>query len=55
MYSVWVGQSQLMDLTFGSFTLPAGETTVLNGLIDIALIPLFEKAIYPLCGTAHLF
>jgi len=39
-----------MDLTFGNFTIPAGATTVINGLMDIALIPLFEKAIYPLCG-----
>jgi len=50
IYSLWVIQAQLMNLTFGQFTIPAGATTTVNGLMDIALIPLFEKAIYPLCG-----
>lgn len=51
MYSVWVYQAKLMDLRIGSFDLPAGETTVLNGIIDIFLIPVFEKLLYPLIGT----
>lgn len=54
MYSVWVYQAKLMDLHIGSFELPAGETTVLNGIIDIFLIPVFEKLLYPLIGPLFL-
>jgi len=48
MYSIWIHQSEKMDLKIGDFTIPALETASLNGLLDILLIPLFEKVIYPL-------
>jgi hypothetical protein len=45
-----VKQATAMDLRIGSFNIPPGITTVLNGVLDLFLIPLFANVIYPLCG-----
>jgi dipeptide/tripeptide permease len=47
MYNLWVNQAADMDLTMGSVTIPASESSVLNGLLDLALIPIFSKGVYP--------
>jgi len=51
MYSLWVFLAQDMDrritIKNHSFILPASEVLVLNSLIDVILIPLFAKGLYP--------
>jgi len=47
MYSVWIFQAQEMDTRIGSFVIPPATTTAINGILDIALIPIFDAVIYP--------
>jgi len=47
MYNLWVDQAGDMNLYIGSVKIPASESSVLNGLLDLALIPIFSKIIYP--------
>jgi len=47
MYSIWVHQAELMNRSFGSFVLPPEESSTLNGLLDLLLIPVFDKLVYP--------
>jgi len=47
MYSIWVFQAQEMNTAIGGFVIPPSTTSSINGILDILLIPLFDKAIYP--------
>jgi len=55
IYSLWVEQATAMDLRIGSWSIPPGLTTVLNGVLDLFLIPLFTNAIYPICEKFFRF
>jgi len=48
MYSLWVNQASGMDGTIGSITIPYAESSVLNGFLDLFIIPIFSKLVYPL-------
>jgi len=52
MYSLWVFLAAAMNRTFyikdSSFLVPEAEVVSLNPIMDIFLIPLFAKALYPL-------
>jgi len=51
IYSTWTEMAQNMDRDFHigqySFTVPPSEVSAINPLMDIILIPLFDKALYP--------
>jgi len=44
-----------MDTAIGSFGIPPGTTTAINGILDIILIPIFESFIYPAVGKCIKF
>lgn len=54
--SLWTLQASRMDghLSFINFTLEPDQMSVLNPLILLALIPVFELVIYPLCSRFKL-
>jgi len=47
MYSLWVNQATEMDSKFGNVNIPPAESSVLNGLLDLLIIPFFSKLVYP--------
>jgi len=54
MYSLWVNQASEMDGTIGSVTIPYAESSVLNGFLDLFIIPIFSKLIYPLFDILYI-
>eukprot|EP01091_Cochliopodium_minus_P012798 TRINITY_DN3975_c0_g1_i1.p1 TRINITY_DN3975_c0_g1~~TRINITY_DN3975_c0_g1_i1.p1 ORF type:complete len:492 (-),score=103.46 TRINITY_DN3975_c0_g1_i1:13-1488(-) len=52
IYSLWVFEASSMDRHVFGFEIPAGTTVSLNPIMDLMIIPLTAKAIYPaLKGT----
>jgi len=47
MYSLWINQASGMDTNIGSVSIPYAESSVLNGFLDLFIIPIFSKLVYP--------
>lgn len=52
--SRWTLQANRMDGQIGSFVLQPDQMQVLNPLLVLAFIPLFETYLYPLMAKIHL-
>ncbi|XP_071444885.1 peptide transporter family 1-like [Hetaerina americana] len=52
--SRWTFQALSMDGVMGSFTLKPDQMQVVNPVLILAFIPLFESVIYPLFAKCHL-
>ncbi|CAF0750344.1 unnamed protein product [Didymodactylos carnosus] len=54
--SRWTFQASLMDGSLGALgTIKPDQMQAFNSLLLLALIPIFEKWIYPFCAKCHVF
>ncbi|MBI5771450.1 MAG: POT family MFS transporter [Verrucomicrobia bacterium] len=53
--SEWVAQAEKMDLKVFGFTFFSSQIQVVNGLLTLAFIPLFQYAVYPAINRVWTF
>eukprot|EP00095_Tigriopus_kingsejongensis_P000412 maker-scaffold19_size710362-snap-gene-5.13 protein:Tk00412 transcript:maker-scaffold19_size710362-snap-gene-5.13-mRNA-1 annotation:"peptide transporter family 1-like isoform x2" len=53
--SRWTFQATRMDGTIGSVVILPDQMQVINAVLILVFIPIFDKIIYPLCGTPAWF